>query len=231
MPHGGNDRDFRFIHRVGDQLFVEGPKVFDGAAAASDDQHVRRLFAVELLDRRRDLRRGQLALHLHGGKDDLCRRETAFEHSLDVMHRRARGRGHNADALRKARQRLFVRLIEQAHRGQLFLALFKRNGQRARAVGLHILAVKLIDAVALKKRNIAADDDAHPVFGQKAQPLRRRAEHHRPQRGAFILERKIKMSRAVMVRKVGDLTGDIEVLQIVVAVDERFYISIDLRNS
>ena len=84
--------------------------------------------------------------------------------------------------------------IKKALFKKLFLELLKSKAQRALTVRNHFIAIKLIDAVALKNGNSAADNDSHSVFRPETHPFGRRAEHNGFDCRRAVLECEIKMT-------------------------------------
>ena len=66
MADTGDDGNFGIKNRASDDFFVEGPEVFDGAAAARENQNVNKLSLIEKPERTDDFFRGAFALHAHG---------------------------------------------------------------------------------------------------------------------------------------------------------------------
>ncbi len=65
VAHAGDHGNRRRGDGPRDDFFVERPQVFERAAAARDDEHVRKFHAVEIAHGRGDLGCGSVSLHLH----------------------------------------------------------------------------------------------------------------------------------------------------------------------
>ena len=94
--------------------------------------------------------------------------------------------------------------------GQLGLQLLEGNLQRARALGLQVLGLKLQVAALVVNRDAAARDDLQAVLGLKAQQPRLGPPHHHPQLCRAILQREVKMS-GIGGPVVGDFAFDVNV--------------------
>ena len=84
--------------------------------------------------------------------------------------------------------RLAARGIEQAFGGQLGLQLLESNLQRARALGLKVLGLKLQVAALVVNRDSSARDDLQAVLRTEAQQPRLRAPHHDAQLRRAVLQ-------------------------------------------
>ena len=65
VTHGGNDGNVRCGDGPCHRFVVKCPKVFDGAAAAGQNDHIRSAAGVEPSDGANDLRGCQIALNVH----------------------------------------------------------------------------------------------------------------------------------------------------------------------
>src|SRR4029077_20887189 len=81
-----DDGNFRCKDRAGDDFFVEGPQIFQGAAAARDDEHVDEVPFVEKLHRFDDFFGGAFALDAHGKKHQMDIGKAAREDAHNVAH-------------------------------------------------------------------------------------------------------------------------------------------------
>ena len=115
VPDAADHGDGRGDDGARQALVVERPQILERAAAAGEDQHVAFGAPAGELERRDDLRGRLRALHrppdrsapAAGGK-------APRQHVQDVAHRRAGGRGDDADAPRQGGQRALALGREQA---------------------------------------------------------------------------------------------------------------------
>ena len=123
VADGGNERNGAGGGGAHDLFLVEGPQFLDTAAAARDDNEIgprhRTAWgqAVETLDRGGDLRACVVALHGDGPQQHVARKALT-QPVQDVADDGAGRRGHDADDLGQARQRLLARLVEQTLGGE-----------------------------------------------------------------------------------------------------------------
>ena len=86
---------------AGNDFLVEGPEIFERAAATGDDQDVNRLLAVEELHGTDDFCGGAISLHANGIKSELHIVEAAAENADDVADSGTGGGSDEPDAARK----------------------------------------------------------------------------------------------------------------------------------
>src|SRR5438045_4713989 len=79
VADSGDYGNLRIENGAGDDFFVEGPQVFEGATAAGENQHVHELFCIEELHRFDDFLSGAFALHAHGKHGEMDVGKTARE--------------------------------------------------------------------------------------------------------------------------------------------------------
>src|SRR5438477_727875 len=125
VTHAGNEWNYGVGDGAGDDFLIEGPDIFERAAAARDDQDVHGLVAIEKLDGANDLRGGAIALHAHGIKSELHVVEAAAEDAHHVPDGGPSRRSDQADAARQKRQRLFALRGEQPFGIQALLELLE----------------------------------------------------------------------------------------------------------
>ena len=106
--------NFRVGNGAGDHFFVEGPQIFERAAAARENQHIHRFHGIEELHRLDDFLCGAFALDPHRKHREMDVGKAAPEDAHDVAHRGSSRRGDEADAAREERQRLLPGGSEQA---------------------------------------------------------------------------------------------------------------------
>ena len=92
VTHAGDYRDHRFENRARDDFFIEGPQIFERAAAARENQHFREFHAIEVAQGRDDVSGGAVSLHAHGIKLHMQIGEAALQNAQDVANGRAGGR-------------------------------------------------------------------------------------------------------------------------------------------
>src|SRR5260370_7344171 len=71
MADAGDHRNFGSKDRAGDDFFIEGPQILEGAAAAREDEHVDESPLIEKFQRFDDFFGGAFALHAHGKKHEM----------------------------------------------------------------------------------------------------------------------------------------------------------------
>ena len=124
----------------------------------------------------------------------------------------------------------FVRRVKQTLPGELFLQLLERDIQIARAVCRQRTAIELVRAVARKTVTRPYAITCIPFSGRKRRrwALERNMTHlSAPLR---ILERKVMVAGGIDFI-IADLAAHAEVCQQLVAVEQKFDILVDLRNS
>ena len=119
MPHRRDDRQTRFKDSARDDFLIEGPEIFQAAAAARDEDQVQirprssrrpeallgtpALDSIELIQQpnaRGNFRSRPVALDTARRHHDLQARIAALHDVQHVANRGARGRSHEPDALR-----------------------------------------------------------------------------------------------------------------------------------
>ena len=199
VPHGGDQRNGAGRGRAHHDLLVEGPEVFQAAAAARDDQQIgprhpsARLNGVEAGDGRGDLFLGAFALHQHR-PDQHMAGKAVTQAMQDVADHGAAGRGDDADDLGQEGQRPLARDIEQAFAGELLAALLQQLQQRALARQFDTVDDELIGRAAGIAGDAPGGDDLQPVFRGDCQTLGGHAPAHPIQLRFLILEREIEMA-------------------------------------
>ena len=84
MPDGRDHGNPRGVDRTHNRFLVERPEILGRAAAASDDEHIHRIFLIKESDCRRDLSRCLRSLHENGAEDQLHRRPAALRNLVDI---------------------------------------------------------------------------------------------------------------------------------------------------
>ena len=135
MADAGDNRNRAGRHGPSDAFLVEGPEVFQRAAAARQDEHVGQLLAVEIFDGVDDFGGRAFALHAHGVQDQMKIGEAPAQDANDVAYGSSGRRSDEADAARQHGQRHFARGIEQAFFLEAALQLLEGQLQGARPTG------------------------------------------------------------------------------------------------
>jgi len=105
VSDAADDRDARFEHRAGEDLFVEGPQVLDRAATAAHDQDIDFGVRIRGRNRRGDLLGGAGALYRRRVQNDRKTGETARQRGQDVAQCGSYGRCDDTQRQRKGRDR------------------------------------------------------------------------------------------------------------------------------
>src|SRR5882672_1336349 len=98
-----DDRNFRIEDGPRDDFFVEGPEIFDGAAAARKDQDVDKFSLIEKSQRTDNFLGGTFSLHANRENSEMHVVKTAAQDADDVPDCGAFGRSDKADAAWKKR--------------------------------------------------------------------------------------------------------------------------------
>src|SRR5207248_4162072 len=165
VADAGDYGNLRIGNRAGDDFFVEGPQVFEGASPAGENQHVHELFCIEELQRFDDFLRGAFALHAHGKHGEIDVGKTAREDAHDVADGSTARRSDEADTAGKQRQRLLARRIEETFPFEALFQLVEGELKRAEADRLDFLDVNLIFAALFVDADGATHGDLQAVFG------------------------------------------------------------------
>jgi hypothetical protein len=94
-------------------------------------------------------------------------------------------------------KRPLPRALEEALRAEACLQLLERQPERAETAWLHRVDVELEDPALGVDRHAALDDDLHPVRRPEDEQLRGRAEHHRVELAAVVLQREVDVARCL----------------------------------
>ncbi len=175
-------------------FFVERPQVFERAAAAAHDDHVRPTGAAEELDPAADLFHRALALHQRRVEADVQAGKAAGEDVHHVRDGRAARRGDDADAPRKARQRPLALGREQPLGGQLLLELLEGQLQRAQPLRLQQLHQQLVFAAGLVDVDAAARQHRQAVLRLEFPVAVGGAEGHAAHLGVLLLQGEVVMA-------------------------------------
>ena len=229
MADGTDEGRFAAIRRPGNDLRIEDPEVFPAAAAAGYDDLIDLSAFVQPVDGRCHVLRRLKALHAHRAEQQPYGRPAPGNDVADILQRRARFAGDEADAPGVLGQRLFVLGCKETLGVQLGFQLLKGQLCRADAVREHIVDVDLKRAVPFVKGSPAADNDSHPLFGAKAQPPCIRTEHDRLDAASGIPQRKIAVAAAGILHEVGDLASESDIEQQIVGIQQSFDVLVQRR--
>src|SRR5256885_7797847 len=107
VADAGDDGNFRIEDSAGDNFFVEGPQVFDGAATAREDQDVDKFSLIEKSQRTDNFLGGAFSLHAHRENGEMQVVKTAAKDADDVADGGALRRGDKSDAAWEKGERVF----------------------------------------------------------------------------------------------------------------------------
>lgn len=108
VADAGDYGDHALSDSARDGFFVESPEIFERAAAASENQHIDGLFAIEKLESADDFESGAVALHADWIQGEVHVVEAAAQDADYVADCGTRGRSDETDAARQHGQRLFA---------------------------------------------------------------------------------------------------------------------------
>jgi len=229
MAHSGNNGDLRFVDGIGHPLIIEGPQVFQRAAAPAYDQQVCQTVGVGIADGSGDFLRGFRALDTHRQELHLGERIALAQNAQNIVDCRTGRAGDNADGARVFGQLLFFLRVKQALGCQLGFQLLEGGIQVPHAVHAHGAAIQLISAVPWVDGDPAQSDDLHAVGRPEAQPHGIALEHDALQCRSFILQCKIVVPRGVTL-VVADLAPDRHLGQERVSVHFSLNVFVNLGN-
>ena len=201
MAHRAHHRNRRMENRARHDFFVEFPKILDAPAAAREHDHVdrfpERTRRGELVECRRDFRRGAAALHAHRADEHLDIWRPPPEHVEHVANRRAARRCDNPDAFWKSRQRPLARGIEEAFCLEFSLQGFEFRLEQAGAARLQNLDAELVLPARFEDGDASVDLDLRAI-GDGRRPHRQSIpEDDARDRGPLIFQREILMARGM----------------------------------
>jgi len=218
VPDAGHDRDAAGPHGVGHALIVEGPQVFQAAAAPHQQDHVH-VLAVEALQSGHDLRRRFLPLDERRAEHDLRQREAAAEHVEHVLKGGGSGRSDYADAAREGGQGALDGRVEQPFRLQAGLEGLEAGVEVAAPGGLEQVGVELVLAAGLVDGDVPVHQHAVALARLVAQAQGVAFPHHAFERGGLVLEGKIPVAGARR-GEVADLALHPDILQAQIGVKQ-----------
>ena len=188
MAHGGDHRHGTGGDGARHGLFVEGPEILQGAAAAAHNHHVRPLRAAEVLETPDYFLHRALALHQRGEEADVQAGEAARQNLDHVRDGGAARRGDDPDAPREARQRTFSFGREEALGGEFLLELLEGQLQRAQPLGFQQFDQELVLAAGFVDIDAAARQHGEPVLRLEFPEAVGGAEGHRLHLGIAFLQ-------------------------------------------
>ena len=204
VPDGGDQGDFRSRRGPDHRFLVEGPEVFQTAAAAGHDQHVRSWNRtaggqpVEARDRFGDANVRPFPLDRHGPQDH-APREAVGEPVQNVANHRAGRRGDDTDDVRQEGNVLLALFFEQALGCEPLAPVLEQLEKGALPRELDRFDDDLITRAARIGRDAAGADDLHALFELEPQPAHRAAPADAVERRRIVLQREIEMPGAVIV--------------------------------
>ncbi len=206
VAHGADDRRDAGRYRARHGFFVETPEVFQGAAAAGQDQGIEAL-AIGQLQGTDDLAAGIQALHGGGdqGQGDL--RGAAAEHADDVANDRAGRRADDADAPGVGGQGDFAFSGEQAFAAEFVFQGFEGQTQGAVAGRLDAVEDQLVIAAPFEQRDLAAHLDRQAIAQRLTHPRGVLSEQRAAHLGLTIFKGEVDMPGS-RLGQVGNLPLD-----------------------
>src|SRR5690554_2297684 len=202
VPDGADYRGAAGGHGPGDHFLVERPEVLQRATTPGQDQGVE-AGLIGPFQRLYYLRRRLATLDGRGADHQFNEGRAPAEHADDVTHRRAAGRGDDADPGRVRGQRALALGGEQALGLQSGLERLEGLAQCAVAGGLHRIEDHLVVAAPLIEADPAAGAYQQAVTQVHAHPGRVLPEQGTAHLGAAVLEGEIQVAggRAGQVRQ------------------------------
>ncbi len=206
-----DDGELRRGNGAGEGFVVEAGEVFDGAAAAGDEDEVGLLgMLIEEADAGGDGAGAFGALH-EGGVDQQVEAGVAAADDFDdVVENSAGGRGDDADAAGEGWELALPGGVEEALGFELVAELLVGKLQSAGAAGLDGFCDQLQLAARLVDRDAAANEDSQSVLRTKAEKLGLAAEEDDGKLRIAVLEREVDVAGGGWAA-VGDLARDPEV--------------------
>ena len=213
VSDGGDDGEGGMEDSAGDAFFVEGPEVFEAAAASREEDKVKTIVrvgaapVVEQFDGTGDVFGGTSALHAAGGEDEFQAGMAALDDVEDVADGSAGGGSDEADAVRIAGDGAFAFGGEEAFSLEFLFEFFEGDLQGADPLHFDgvddelVLAADVIDGeVALQDHFLAVGDEfaMGDIFA---------AEEDATELSAGIFEGEINVAGALLA-EVGDFAGD-----------------------
>ena len=144
-------------------LFVEGPEIFQGAAAAGDNHHVRPLGAAEIFDAAADFFHRALALHQSREEADVQTGEAALQNLDHIRDGGAARRGDDPDTPGEARHGTLAFGREETFGGKFLFELLEGQLQRAQSLRFEQFDQQLVFAAGFVDIDAAARQHGESV--------------------------------------------------------------------
>ncbi len=210
MADGGDDGNGRGGNGAGERFIVEAPEVFDGAAAAGENDEVGPGIFSEPGEAGGELFSAARALHEGGIDADVQPGAAAREDVEHVLNDGAGGRRDDADVAGKTGEGALAGRLEEALGGKALFEFFKGLLERAGAEGLGGLDEELIGAAGLIDVDRTTGLDEEAVAQRDAEEAGALAIHDAGQDGVFFFEVEVEVAARGGL-KAGDFAGDGEV--------------------
>ncbi len=176
MSDAGGDGDVGGDDGAGEGFVVEGPEVFEGAAAADEENQIDSfefrvsgfeffVVGVEVFEGRDDFFGGVFALDADGVEEDVEAGEAAVGGGEDVVEDVAGFAGDDGDALGEFGEWAFAGLFEEAFGFEFVAELAEGEFEAAGALGEEGFDVELEFALGFVEFEGAAGDDGEAIFG------------------------------------------------------------------
>jgi membrane protein CcdC involved in cytochrome C biogenesis len=195
----------------GEGLIVKAGQVFDGAAAAGEDDEVDGAgIAIEPANAGDYRGSAAGALHGRGIDEEMQVGVAAADYFDDIVEDGAGGGGDDTDGLREGRERAFAGGVEEAFGEEAGLELLEGELVCACAARLQRVGDELELAARLVDGDTAAGEDGEAILRAEAEEQRLAAEEDDGKLRVAILEREVEMAGG-RGAAVGDLAGDPDV--------------------
>ena len=163
VADGRHHRHGGYSNGPGDSLLVKGPKILQGAAAATHDNDVRPCPLAEVPDSVDDFPGGSVALHANRKQSDMKSRKPPLDDSKHIGDDRSGGRRNETDATRHRGKLALAVRIEQPLGLQLGLETVEPHLQRAEPLWLERFDIELVLALLRVDADPPAGDDREAV--------------------------------------------------------------------
>ena len=216
MAHTGNDGNPRFKDGPHHDFLIEGPEVFNGTTATTDNQNIQVIPLIRRLDIGCHLLGRSISLYLGGIEDNFNTGKPPGNGGDNILDDRSAWTGDNSDFLDELRQDLFPLRIKKAFLGQGLFQLLEPNGQCPDPIWLSFFNDDGIGTAGLIELDPADDIDFHAFFQLKTEVFVDTAPDGSLDDRLFVLEGKVLMGRPPP--EVGHLTCQVNPLQIGISV-------------
>jgi len=152
VADAGDDGNFRIENGAGDNLFVEGPEIFDGNHRPRARIRTSTSFLIEKSQRTDNFFGGTFSLHAHGENGEMHVVKTATQNA-ERPSRTAAPLGEVISPMRLGRSgSVFCVRVEETFGFETFFELIERKLERADAERVHAFDVNLIFAALPRRR-------------------------------------------------------------------------------